>query len=587
MKSIPGKLRTLSPLLATVSALFLLTFAGPAKSQDIPPEVLAYPETILYNGNILTVDDQFSIAEALAIRGERILAVGNSDRLLKMAGPDTEKVDLQGKTAIPGMIDTHYHFGGYAIAHMLLKEKGIQWEGEIQWLGLYWDDVEMALRDVSRAVEAHRPGELVRISVYIRDRILPQMTMQQLDAASPQNPVVFVGMTNSGPMAANTKALDLAGIPSDTAGLPAQGGVIPQGRANQLLGDYLMWNLPEEQILPWHKQGMKMVNGWGLTTIITRMTPGEFNAIREIWLAGDLTLRWRVGFPGPLDIPHTGNVSDIGDDWLRISGAGGGTALPGRADAFGHWSTRIEGNITGTPEEATEYAAIMNRWNQLRERLLETFRYGWSAPNSHVLGDIAVRHMLDLIEEAQRTPVTKSSNQRYTLDHMVEVDPSDIARMARLGITPSNLLKDIFGDQVRGSEAHQRVFGTESMNRMLPIKTYLDAGIYPTLEADTGDAIAGKPLWTIGKAVCRCVDGSTRVWGRNQKISREDALRMKTIWAAAFVGEQDRLGSLEPGKLADLVILDGDYMTVPEPEISELNVVLTFVGGKKAYSLVR
>jgi len=120
---------------------------------------------------------------------------------------------------------------------------------------------------------------------------------------------------------------------------------------------------------------------------------------------------------------------------------------------------------------------------------------------------------------------------------------------------------------------------------MLPLQRYLDAGLHPTLEADTGDEIAGRPLWSIEKAVCRCVDGSTRVWGRNQKISREDALRMKTIWAAAFVGEEGKLGSLEPGKLADLVILDGDYLTVPEQQISELNVVLTFVGGKKAYSL--
>ena len=88
----------------------------------------------------------------------------------------------------------------------------------------------------------------------------------------------------------------------------------------------------------------------------------------------------------------------------------------------------------------------------------------------------------------------------------------------------------------------------------------------------------------IEKAVCRCVDGSRRIWGRDQKVSRQDALRMKTIWAAQYVGDEEKLGSLQAGKLADLVVLDRDYMTVPEDQISELEVIMTIVGGKVVYS---
>ncbi len=573
-----------SPLRAA-ALLVLMVSSGLSsiRAQELPAEILSYPETVLFNGKILTVDDAFTVAPALAIRDGRILAVGEDSRILAMVGPSTERVDLEGKTVVPGLIDTHYHLGGYAVAHRLLKDKEIEWEGKIQWLGVYWDEAEMALRDVKRAVAAYQPGELVRIPAFLRDRILSQLTMEQLDAVSPDNPVVFINMTSSAPTAANTAALRMAAISAGTAGLPANRGVIPQGEAGQLLSDYLLWNLPPEQVIPWHREGMRMVNEWGLTTIVTRVTPGEFNAIREIWLAGDLTLRWRVGFPGPLDIPHTGNLSDIGDDWLRISGAGGGTSLPGRADAFGHWSQYIEDRLTGTPADATEMAAILTRWNRQRDRLLETFRYGWSAPNSHVLGDIAVRNILDLIEQAQLTAVARSSNQRLTLDHMVELAPSDIPRMARLGVMPSSIMKDVFGDHVIGSAAHEEVFGVEKMNRMLPLQSYLDAGIFPTLEADSGDDVEGRPFWTIEKAVCRCVDGSRRVWGTDQKVSREDALRMKTIWAAAYVGEQDRLGSLEAGKLADLLILESDYLTVPEDEISEIRIHRTFAGGKSVF----
>jgi predicted amidohydrolase YtcJ len=170
------------------------------------------------------------------------------------------------------------------------------------------------------------------------------------------------------------------------------------------------------------------------------------------------------------------------------------------------------------------------------------------------------------------------------MDHMVEVSESDIRRMQLLGLQPSSLMKDIFAESVIGSPAYESVFGLEYLHRMLPLKKYVDAGMQPTLEADTGEDQKGEPLWSIEKAVCRCVEGSDKVWGKDQKVSREDALRMKTVWAAAFTGDERKLGSLEPGKLADLVVLDGDYLAVPEDRIAELPVALTIVGGKIAYS---
>ena len=545
----------------------------PVLAQDLPPEVIAYPDIVLSGGRVLIVDDRFSVAEAVAIRGERILAVGDDDRILKMAGPQTERIDLEGKTVVPGLIDTHYHLGDYVLRHMLLEEKGIQWEGKVEMLGLRWKDADEAFRDVKRAVEAADAGELVRVSGRNAE-IVESLTMEQLDSISPENPVLIVAAAQLRPVAVNTQAIEWAQLPLDTPGLPSGGSALITGRASRLLSAHVIRTFPVEKMISWQKKILSLVNSWGLTMAITRITADQFNGLREIWLQDDLTVRWRVGFPGPLDIPNTGNLSDIGDDWLRISGAGGGMAAPGADAALGHWTTKV-------PATGDE----LSGWPERRRQMLQTLRYGWSTPNSHIKGNVAVRAVLDVIEEAKRNPVVKSSNQRFTMDHMEEIDDRDIARLKELGVMPGSIMRDIFNDDhYIGSSRYQAVFGADYVNNMLPIKKYLNAGIRPTIEADMGDEMLGRPLWTIEKAVCRCVDGSTRIWGRDQKVSRQDALRMKTIWAAAYVGDEKKLGSLEPGKLADLVVLDGDYLRVPEDEISDLQVMLTIVGGKVVYS---
>lgn len=558
----------------TLFLILVLVSSLPGYSQqNIPEEVLAYPDYVLFNGKILTVDDEFSTAEALAIRGERILAVADDARILAMAGPETEKIDLEGKTVVPSFIDTHYHLGDYVFRHMLLEEKGVQWEGKIELLGLRWKDAEEALGDIKRAVDAASEGELVRIPAR-NPGILEDVTREQLDSLSPEHPVVIVAAAQLRPAAANTRALRWSRIAPDTPGLPDTEGIAIRDQAAALLAQSIQAAMPDEKALFWYRRTMELVNSWGLTTVVTRIRADQFNSLRELWLQSQLSVRWRVGFPGPIDISRTGNISDIGDDWLRISGAGGGMAVPGSEAALDHWSTQI-------PATAQELAG----WPQRRRELLQALQYGWSTPNSHIKGNIAVRAVLDVIEEAQQNPIVRSSNQRFTMDHMMEINDEDIARIKELGVIPSSSLKNLFSDEhAEGSSSYQRAFGADYVNEMLPLKKYLDLGIRPTVEADMGDEMLGRPLWTIGKAVCRCVDGSSRIWSPDQKVSRQDALRMKTVWAAAYVGDEKKLGTLEAGKLADLVVLDKDYMSVPEDEISDLRVLMTFVGGRIVFN---
>lgn len=182
---------------------------SPISLENLPPEVLAYPEIVLFNGKVLIVDEDFSTAEALAIRGETILAVGDDDRILKMVGPQTQSVNLEGRTVIPGLIDTHDHLNRYAIAYMTLLDKGIQWEGEIETQALVWQEADMALRDIKRAVDAAGAGEWVR--VFTRTPApLEDLTMSQLDAVSPDNPLVVAQTIGHRPVALNTKAIEWA-----------------------------------------------------------------------------------------------------------------------------------------------------------------------------------------------------------------------------------------------------------------------------------------------------------------------------------------------------------------------------------------
>ena len=373
------------------------------------------------------------------------------------------------------------------------------------------------------------------------------------------------------PAAVNTKAIQVAEIPPSN--LPQENAVISDKTA-ALLAEYFTWTFPMEKVIPWHKKAMKLVNSWGLTTVVTRIKPEQFTALRAIWLQNELTVRWRVGFPGPLYIARTGNLSDIGDDWLRISGADGGLAVPGSDAALDHWSSRVP----PSPDE-------LSTWLARRRQCLDALRYGWSIPNTHIKGNIAVREVLDVIEEARKNPVVRSPNQRLTMDHMQEIDDRDLLRIKELGVILSSPMIDLFCDEhPEGSSRYQSVFGADDVNAMLPIRKYLELGIHPVVEADSGDKKHGSLLWGIEKLVCRCVDGSQRIWGRSQGISRQDALRMKTIWAAAYAGDSHKLRSLEAGKLADLVVLDRDYLSVPEEQISDLNVTLTMVGGKVVHS---
>ena len=548
--------------------------------QALPPEVIAYADLILHNGKILTADDRFTIAQAVAIRDGKFLAVGQNSRILAMAGPVTQKIDLRGKTVTPGFLDTHYHLDDYAIRHMILKEKNIQWEGRVVRAALWWDDLDMALRDVKRAVEAAQPGEVVRMVARLEmEEMLSQITMEQLDAISPNHPLIIHGPISINPWGVNSYAIrETMKLSPGTPGLPQDGGILITGRARQVFDEYMEWLVPVEQLIPWFEKRMSLSNQWGLTLVTTRIRPSHFSALREIWSKGGLTVRWRVAFPGELDPKKVGNLSDIGDDMLRISGGNGGSVGYGSGWSFAPRIRTMPGERSWEEQGRSEAAG----WARTRKELVEEIRYGWSIPNTHVKGDRATFEFLSAVEDAKQNPIVKSHDQRLTIDHLsFDIRPQEMSKMKELGVIPSISPWFVFNKQNIQEMLYE--YGADRVNKMMPMKSYIQMGMRPSLESDSGDPPLGMPLYKIERAVSRRDDDQGRVWNAEEGVSRQEALWMSTKWSSYYTGDEDDLGSIEPGKLADLVVMEKDYMTVPEAEIDQIPIILTIVGGQIVY----
>jgi predicted amidohydrolase YtcJ len=208
-------------------------------------------------------------------------------------------------------------------------------------------------------------------------------------------------------------------------------------------------------------------------------------------------------------------------------------------------------------------------------------RYGWRILGIHTAGDRSVDELLAAYEEAnsQKSIV----GMRHGVDHSVMILPEHIETAKRLG-----LVMGAEENMAERTEALSRVYGADEVVKMSPIRSMIDAGIIVGMEGigNTGTDDHGQektPLWYIETFVRRADINTGRVWNEDERVTREQALRMSTIWAAYYLGDEDTLGSIEPGKLADFVILDGDFMAVPEDQISDLKAVLTVIDGRIFY----
>ncbi len=574
----------------------LVLFAACEPTGQLPPAVRAYPQLILYNGKILTMDrDDASatVAEALAIRDGRILAVGKQADILKLAGPQTQKEDLGGKTVIPGIIDTHTHPMEYAMDRTetlglpeILRPTGSNWaEIKARTLAVLKDEaVRRPAGQWIRVVWPNRSvgpdGALTDVKVMIVNGL---MTRRDLDPLTPNHPVMLRGSTRT---VFNGKAIDVmkdvyGGYDED---LNLETGIsisvlIPRALTNDVIAGGL------DKVVKAFKEELQAWAGYGVTTFSSSISSlSGLTAYAELARKGDMPIRYAYtlgqGYTSTSAeaalqfYRRVGNFRGLGDDHLWDVGA----SVVNLDGSYPQMKTSID-----APKSIKGREISFSTPGQPRRRILDSLiREGFRIAGVHVAGDAALDDYLTAIEEQSRARGMTDEQiraMRHAVDHCAfNPRPDQYPRLKKLGIIVSCGPKYI----PTNSPAAAADYGPGYAKWVVPVKSMLDAGVKVVYESDINDLNTQGPLYYLQLLVTR-KDKEGKVWSPEERVDRMTALRMATRWAAEYVLREKELGSLEPGKWADLVVLDRDYATVPEDQISDIRVLKTLVGGKVAY----
>lgn len=532
-----------------------------------------HPDMVVVNGKIITVDSEDSLVEAVAINGGRFVAVGSSREIRALAGKGTEVIDLEGGVAMPGIIDSHTHPSN--IAARLL---------EVDLRAPPVRDVAEVLRLVGERADQLSPDMWVKGANYNDSKLAErrQVTRWELDEAAPNNPVFIVSDTGHQAVV-NSRALEVAGVTDDTLDPP--GGEIErdsQGKATGLLYENAMRlvrdHIPEytvDELRESYREVVRQFSEWGVTC--THDASGHRNGVRafkQLLDEGDRRLRMRLMMSVSRDEPGDvldalrlcGVESGLGDEWLAVmsvkimgdgSGAGGTCCVYEPQNrgprGLGLWMTE-----PGVVEELVMRAHMAG----LRVSI-------------HSIGDKGVDMALDAIEKAQKK--RPMSDMRHRIEHNSLCTPKQLKRIKELGVTPSSSIGYMYGL----GDQYAENFGTERSRWLHPHKTMKEMGIVAGGNSDCPVTFYS-PFVQIYEAVTRRTS-SGKVVGPEEAISVLDAIRVYT-WNGAYLGKDEALlGSVEPGKLADLIVLDRDILSCPVEEIKDVSVVTTIVGGQVVY----
>ena len=572
---------------------------SPAMSQssEISPVSL-----IAYNGKIVTVDANFSTHQAIAVSGEYVVAVGSDQEILRLANEETHRVDLNGRTVLPGLIDTHVHFDRFTWE--LFSD---DYPEVVQRFPIYMQDVEDrngVLDQIKSTIERYQfeKGEWIFFilkgfnAARHGNLWYNELNRWKLDRVSPDNLIILPGggFPDSGGELVNSLAIeelwDKFGMFVETYG---RYWVDPSGQptgileppANRLLMEQFRPRAKAEDLAPLVKQRVAHWVAMGVTAGSTRMLPEYAEAFRILEAAGELAVRVGYGidqsnFPDlESAIPQqAGRIGEGSNEvWVTSMSLqsldGSSTRECSQTERINAWPGQDwwpTGGCYLEPEYRGAREPGVSRKNYYGDHLKLMAEHGVRWANTHVAGDLVHKHALDLFEEIDRQRPGAIRSARWSMDHCRLVDPADIPRMAKLGLMMS-CQPGAVGDGPRRA----RIYGEEVVHRFTaPIKSMMDAGVRVVFESDTRGNI-----WPELELFVTRKDDEGKVWGPHERVDRETVLKMITRWAAEYLLREDVLGSLEPGKLADLIVLDRDYMTIPEEAIGDIRVLLSFKGG--------
>ncbi len=549
------------------------------------------PDLIFHGGKVVTVDANFSIAQAVAVRGNRIVAVGADAAVLALAGPSTRKIDLRGRTVLPGLTDSHTHA---ADAAMFEFDHPVP---EMETIA----DVLAYIRARAKIVPE---GEWIFVSQVFITRLREQRfpTRTELDTAAPKHAVYF----RTGPDAAlNSLALQRAGIGKGYAITDGRPGRIETDAAGEPNG--ILRNCA--RLIPYKSSGLaptlsqkaaqlrKLIvdyNATGITSICDRDAGDDDVATyKRLHESGGLSARvfLNLSVDGQASIEEIRKRIDVAaahplhtysnELWLRgIKMYLDGGMLTGSAYLREPWGVSKVYSIADPSYRGMRYIES--------EKLFQAVRYALRKglqPTAHSVGDGAVHAMVEAYERVNaETPVRES---RPCITHSNFMSPEAVEKMAKLGVVadlqPAWLERD--------GATLLKQFGYARLSYFQPYKALEDAGVMVGGGSDHMQKIGGmrsinpyNPFFGMWVMLERRPRWTTTVLHPEQRVSRAQAIRFYTIQNAFLTFEEKEKGSLEAGKLADLIVLDRDILTCPADAIRTTQVLETWLGGKQVYA---
>jgi predicted amidohydrolase YtcJ len=571
---------------------FLIIFTSctaPLAAQTVSPDVLSYPDMILHNGKVATMDDKSNssalgtVVEAVAVRDGKILALGSNSQILALRGPQTRVFDVKGRTVVPGIIDTHSHLFDYAMDSLgdasprtrIRAEQNETWESVKQ----------KTLAAIRQEVTKRKPGEWIALDLprqaigkdgKTMDAVQAAMRSQvvtrtELDKVAPNNPVYIRTRTSS---ITNGKAQELirAGWHGPMEpNLMRDDGFSSNTINRMVLSDHLIPSI--EKLAEIYKAENLRWAGYGVTTWSSNIRSLKILAAYQLLdQRGEIGIRYAytpgAGTPAQV-VPEMHGVPGYGTDYLWFAGA----SMRGVDASYPGILTTIES--PEIPKEIKDREIHNVGFEAFIENAVAS---GLRWAGTHTAGDKALDLTLDAIEKG-------SARAGYTLDQIrakghaidhctLNPRPDQIPRLQKLNIMMSCAPK-----YIEESPRVLRDYGEKYLAWVAPVKSLLDANVKTVMEVDDNEIFkVGTVFHYLDVLVNREVEG--KVYNGKERVDRVIALKMSTNWAAEYVLRADKIGSLERGKLGDLLVLDRDYFTVPEQEIRKIKSLLTVVGGK-------
>lgn len=525
-------------------------------------------ELVLINGNIHTMDRLSPKAQAIAIAGERIMAVGDDAAMRRLLGAGGRVIDLNGRTVIPGLIDAHLHFLSYGLSLQRIDLMGAP-------------SLDFALQRVAERAAATPDGQWLLgrgwdQSMWPGGRF---PTRNDLDGITTRHPVLLRRKCGHAAWA-NSLALQLAGVNAATR--DPDGGAIdrdpatgePTGILKETaidLVDRVIAKPDDEQAVAAVRAAMRAVQAMGIVGVHNMEDAQALRAFQMLREHDELGLRVLQQIPeADLDAAiQLGVRSGLGDDWIRIGAV--------KIFADGSLGARTALMVTPYEGEPENYGIAVATAEHLQTQVARAARAG-IAVHIHAIGDQANRNVLDAIEATHQAGV--GLHLRHRIEHAQVLHPHDLPRFARLGVIASMQPIHCTQDMVL-ADAH---WGPRS-RLAYAWSTLLSSGAILAFGSDAPVETPNVMQGVYAAVTRRRADGfpGAEGWYPEECISVQEAIFAYTMGAAYSAGEEERKGSLTPGKVADLTVLSHDIFALPADAILETNAVATMVGGKFVY----